>query len=94
MGGLLNFRQAVMSVSRWPDRRQVAFPILHTLSGYVVSGGIELPVEGQPTRMLKAGDGFQVPVATPHAGAKNGDTKTVVVSTYVVEKGKPLASPA
>jgi quercetin dioxygenase-like cupin family protein len=63
-------------------------------SGYVVSGGIELPIQGQPTRMLKPGDGFQVPVATPHAGAKNGPAKTVVVSTYVVEKGKPLASPA
>jgi len=63
-------------------------------SGYVVSGGLELPIQGQPTLMLKPGDGFQVPVATPHAGAKNGDTKTVVVSTYVVEKGKPLASPA
>ena len=63
-------------------------------SGYVVSGGLELPIEGQPTRMLKPGDGFQVPVATPHAGAKNGDTKTVLVSTYVVEKGKPLATPA
>jgi quercetin dioxygenase-like cupin family protein len=63
-------------------------------SGYVVSGGIELPIQGQPTRMLKPGDGFQVPVATPHAGAKNGPVKTVVVSTYVVEKGKPLASPA
>ena len=46
------------------------------------------------SRMLKAGDGFQVPVATPHAGAKTGDTRTVVVSTYVVEKDKPLASPA
>ena len=63
-------------------------------SGYVVSGGLDLPIEGQPTRTLKPGDGFQVPVATPHAGAKNGSTKTVVVSTYVVEKGKPLASPA
>jgi quercetin dioxygenase-like cupin family protein len=63
-------------------------------SGYVVSGGIELPIQGQTTLMLKPGDGFQVPVATPHAGAKNGDTKTVIVSTYVVEKGKPLASPA
>jgi quercetin dioxygenase-like cupin family protein len=63
-------------------------------SGYVVSGGIELPIQGQPTLMLKPGDGFQVPVATPHAGAKNGDTKTMIVSTYVVEKGKPLASPA
>ena len=63
-------------------------------SGYVVSGGIDLPIQGQPTRTLKPGDGFQVPVATPHAGAKNGNVKTVVVSTYVVEKGKPLASPA
>ncbi len=63
-------------------------------SGYVVSGGIDLPIQGLPTRALKPGDGFQVPVATPHAGAKNGNVKTVVVSTYVVEKGKPLASPA
>lgn len=63
-------------------------------SGYVVAGAIELPIEGQPTLKLKPGDGFQVPVGTPHAGAKNGDTKTVIVSTYVVEKGKPLASPA
>ena len=63
-------------------------------SGYVVSGGLELPVQGQPTRMLKPGDGFQIPVETPHAGGKNGDVKTVIVSTYVVEKGKPLATPA
>ena len=63
-------------------------------SGYVVSGGIDLPIQGQPTRALKPGDGFQVPVETPHAGAKNGDARTVIVSTYVVEKGKPLATPA
>jgi quercetin dioxygenase-like cupin family protein len=63
-------------------------------SGYVVSGGLELPVQGQATRVLKPGDGFQVPAETPHAGGTNGDVKTVIVSTYVVEKGKPLASPA
>lgn len=63
-------------------------------SGYVVAGEIELPVQGVPTRSLKAGDGFQIPPNTPHAGAKNGPKMTKVVSTYVVEKGKPLASPA
>jgi hypothetical protein len=31
---------------------------------------------------------------TPHAGGKNGDKKTRIASTYIVEKGKPLASPA
>jgi len=63
-------------------------------SGYVVEGALDLPIEGQPTRSLKPGDGFQVPAETPHAGGPNGGQKTKIVSTYVVEKGKPLASPA
>jgi quercetin dioxygenase-like cupin family protein len=63
-------------------------------SAYVIEGGLELPIEGQPTRTLKPGDGFVVPPNTPHAGGKNGDKKTKIASTYVVEKGKPLASPA
>jgi quercetin dioxygenase-like cupin family protein len=63
-------------------------------SGYVVEGNFELPIAGQTTRMVKAGDGFQVPPNTPHAGSKNGPTKAKIVSTYIVEKGKPLASPA
>ena len=63
-------------------------------SGYVVDGVIDLPVEGRQTVTLKPGDGYQVPANTPHAGVKNGPTTTKLVSTYVVEKGKPLASPA
>jgi quercetin dioxygenase-like cupin family protein len=63
-------------------------------SAYILEGGLELPVEGQPTRMMKPGDGFVIPAGTPHAGGKNGDKKTRIASTYVVEKGKPLASPA
>jgi quercetin dioxygenase-like cupin family protein len=63
-------------------------------SGYVVAGGLNLPIEGMPTRALKPGDGFQVPAGVPHAGDKNGPAKTIITSTYVVEKGKPLASPA
>ena len=63
-------------------------------SAYVLEGGLEVPIEGQPTRMMKPGDAFGVPPMTPHAGSKNGDKKTKIVSTYIVEKGKPLASPA
>ncbi len=63
-------------------------------SGYIIEGNLELPIEGQPTRALKPGDAFQVPTGTPHAGGKPSDTKTRVTSTYVVEKDKPLASPA
>jgi len=63
-------------------------------SAYVLEGGFELPVEGQPTRTIKAGDGFQIPPETPHAGGKPGDARSRVLVTYIVEKGKPLASPA
>ena len=42
-------------------------------SAFVLEGGFELPVAGQPTRMLKVGDGFQIPPNTPHAGGKPGD---------------------
>jgi quercetin dioxygenase-like cupin family protein len=43
---------------------------------------------------LKPGDGFQVPPNTPHAGGKSGDEKIKIAITDVLEKGKPLASPA
>jgi quercetin dioxygenase-like cupin family protein len=63
-------------------------------SAYVLEGGFDLPIEGQPTAALKPGMGVVIPANTPHAGGKNGDKKTHIVSTYIVEKGKPLASPA
>ena len=62
-------------------------------TGYVAEGGTELTIEGQGTLKLAAGDGYQVTTGVPHGGV-NGPAKTVVISTYVVEKGKPLASPA
>ena len=63
-------------------------------SAFVLEGGFELPVAGQPTRVLKAGDGFQIPPDTPHAGGKPGDARSRILITYVLEMGMPLASPA
>jgi quercetin dioxygenase-like cupin family protein len=63
-------------------------------TSYVLEGGLDLPIEGQPIRPIKAGDFFQVPAGTPHAGGKGPDVRTRILSTYVVEKAKPFASPA
>ena len=66
-------------------------------SAYVLeapTSGFELPVQGQETRIVKKGDGFQIPPVTPHAGGTPSKAKTRLIITYVVEKGKPLASPA
>ena len=62
-------------------------------SAYVLEGGLEVSVKGEPTKQVKAGEGFQIPVEVPHGG-RNGDKPTKLVVTYVVEKDKPLASPA
>ena len=42
---------------------------------------------------MKAGDSYQIQPGTPHA-FRNADEKTVIVGMFVVEKDKPLASPA
>src|SRR5579872_2286606 len=62
-------------------------------SAYMLEGGFDLPIEGQPTKTFRPGDAAVIPANTPHAGAKNGDKKSRVISTYIVEKGKPLATP-
>ena len=62
-------------------------------SSVVMEGEIELEVQGQPTRRFTAGEGFQVPPETPHGG-KVGAQPARLAITYVVEKDKPLASPA
>ena len=63
-------------------------------STYVMEGEIELPIQGRPTQTMKAGEAFQVPPETPHAGGKPATAKTRLLVNYIVEKGKPLATPA
>ena len=63
-------------------------------TSYVLEGSIELPIQGQPTKSYGAGETYQIAAGTPHAGGKASDKKVKIASTYVVEKGKPLASPA
>ncbi len=62
-------------------------------SSYILEGSSEFSLDGQAPRTVKAGDSIQVPTGAPHS-VRNGDARTRVVANYVVEKGKPLASPA
>lgn len=58
-----------------------------------ISGGGVLSVKGQPDRTISAGEGFQIAAEAPHA-LRNGAAKSRVMAVYVVEKAKPLSSPA
>jgi quercetin dioxygenase-like cupin family protein len=61
--------------------------------GIVMEGELTLEIEGKPPVTLKAGEAFFVPAGTVHSGKNAGKTMSAVVSTYIVEKGKPLATP-
>jgi quercetin dioxygenase-like cupin family protein len=62
-------------------------------SSYFITGGGTLSVKGQPDRVLKAGEGFQIPPEVPHK-LQNGVAPSKIAITYIVEKDKPLVTPA
>ena len=61
---------------------------------YVLEGEAELLIDGQPPRVVKAGESFVIPAGVVHDAHNTGSAPTKLVGVYVVEKGKPLASPA
>jgi len=62
--------------------------------GYVVEGTLLLEVDGQASRTLKAGDVFFVEAGKVHDGRNTGSGPAKVLATYIVERGKPVATPA
>jgi quercetin dioxygenase-like cupin family protein len=61
---------------------------------YVIEGEGEILIEGQPPRKIVSGDGFVVPAGTRHDARNTGARPLTIAGVYVVEKGKPLATPA
>lgn len=61
--------------------------------GYVLDGSATLIIEGQTAREVKAGDSWIIGAGIPHEG-RAGPAEVKVLGTFVVEKGKPLATPA
>ncbi|MDL5035250.1 cupin domain-containing protein [Comamonas resistens] len=61
---------------------------------YVSEGEVDLLVDGQAPRTIKAGESFVVPAGVIHDAHNASSSAVKLVGIYVVEKGKPLASPA
>ncbi len=60
--------------------------------GFILQGELTVDIAGKPTQTLKAGDVFFIPANTAHAARNASKAPTVVISTYIVEKGKPLSA--
>lgn len=62
--------------------------------GYLLEGEATLSVDGQPDLAMKPESTYNVPPGVPHSAKNNGAKPAKLIATFVVEKDKPLASPA
>jgi len=63
-------------------------------SGVVLEGSSSLEIEGETPRLLKEGDSYAILAGKVHDAKAVGDKPVKVLATYIVEKGKPFATPA
>jgi quercetin dioxygenase-like cupin family protein len=91
----LQGREAVMGIAEIPAGGAAG---AHTHPGaeigYVLEGTGTLVVAGQPDRRVKAGDSWVIDAGKVHDGRASAEGPMKVLAVYVVEKGKPLATPA
>jgi quercetin dioxygenase-like cupin family protein len=60
---------------------------------YVREGELQLFVEGQPIKTLKAGDVFAIAPGQVHEGSNKGPATVKLTAVFFAEKGKPLTTP-
>jgi quercetin dioxygenase-like cupin family protein len=63
-------------------------------TGYVLEGEADLIIEGKPDLHLKPGDSYSIPAGAVHDAKVHGDKPLKILGIYIVDKTKPLASPA
>jgi quercetin dioxygenase-like cupin family protein len=62
--------------------------------GYVIEGTIVVELEGKPALNVEPGHAFFIPAGAIHNATNSGVNPARILATYIVEKGKPLATPA
>lgn len=60
--------------------------------GYILAGTVDMMIDGQETLTLHAGDPFLMPPGQAHNALDVGPGTGMMLSTYIVEIGQPLAS--
>ena len=60
--------------------------------GYIIAGTVRMEIRDRPTLILNAGDGFLIPPRVPHNALDLGPDTGMMLSTYIVEVGLPIAT--
>lgn len=60
--------------------------------GYILAGTVSMSIKEKATLTLHAGDPFLIPPGVPHNALDVGPDTGRMLSTYIVEIGRPLAT--
>ena len=60
--------------------------------GYILAGTVTMRIRAKATLTLHAGDPFLIPPGVPHNALDVGPGTGMMLSTYIVETGRPLAT--
>ena len=87
-------REAVMAIA---EIQPSAAAGRHTHPGeeiaYVLTGPVVIEIDGKPAKTYQTGEVFMIPPGTIHNAKNPGTSVAKIVSTYVIEKWKPVATP-
>lgn len=61
---------------------------------YILEGQGDILVQGQPVQHVKPGDSFVIPSGAIHDAHNTGTVPLRLVGIYLVDKSKPMATPA
>lgn len=59
----------------------------------LAAGTVELTIDGQPPRIIHAGEAFTIPYKAVHHLRVVGDVPVVIMPTWIIEKGQPVTIP-
>ncbi len=62
-------------------------------AGYIIKGSVIWKVRGQPDKTLHAGESFFNPRGSVHSVVSADSGDSLVISTWIVDKGQPMATP-
>lgn len=60
---------------------------------YIAQGPVILEIDGKPARTMQTGEAVTIPSGAIHNVRNTGTALAKVVANYIVEKGKPVATP-
>ena len=96
--GSMDFPPGYETVKGYADIAKGACGGRHTHPGletsFVLEQELIVKIDGQPDQHYKAGEGFQIPPGVVHDACATAANPGRVLTVHIVEKGKPLGSPA